>query len=120
MLFLRGPTPPSDRVKGCLGGVWPRVWPQCRLSPVCPRAADPLGDCGGAPWEVFTDAAPEGSGFRVGVVGEKGFYRSMRCPPWVSSLQQAELFAVYMVAKLATYRGHASVGIGSDSNVARS
>ena len=77
-----------------------------------PQAADPLGDCGQTPWEVFTDAAP--------VVGEVGFYRSVRCPPWVSSLQQVELFAVYMVAKLATYRGYASVRIGSDSNVARS
>ena len=57
-----------------------------------PQAADPLGSCDVAPWEVFTDAAPEGSGFRVGIVGEKGFYRSMRCPPWISSLQQAELF----------------------------
>ena len=85
-----------------------------------PQAADPLCDCGQAPWEVFTDAAPEGSGFRVGIVGEVGFYRSMRCPAWVSSLQQAELFAVYMVAKLATYRGYASVTIGSDSNVSRS
>ena len=85
-----------------------------------PQAADPLGDCGQTPWEVFTDAAPEGSGFRVGIVGEVGFYRFVRCPPWVLSLQQAELFAVYMVAKLATYRGYASVRIGSDSNVARS
>ena len=69
---------------------------------------------------LFTDAAPEGSGFRVGIVGDKGFYRSMHYPPWISSLQQAELFAVYVVAKLATYRGHASVRIGSNSNVAPS
>ena len=46
-----------------------------------PQQADPLGQSDTAPWEVFTDAAPEGSGFRVGVVGEKGFYRSQRCPP---------------------------------------
>ena len=52
-------------------------------------------------------------------MGERGFYRSMRCPPRIASLQQAELFAVYVVSKLATYRGHANVRIGSDNNVAR-
>ena len=72
-----------------------------------PHAADPLGSYEDTPWEVFTDTAPESAGFRVGIVGEKGFYRSMRCPPWISSLQQAELIAVHVVAKLATYRGYA-------------
>ena len=85
-----------------------------------PQQADPLGQCDSPPREVFADAAPEGFGFRVGIVGEKGFYRSQRCPAWVTSLQQAELFAVYLVAKLASYRGCAHVRIGSDSDVARS
>ena len=40
-----------------------------------PQAADPLGSCGAAPWEVFTDAAPEGSGCRVGILGGKAFLR---------------------------------------------
>ena len=59
-------------------------------------------------------------GFKVGVVGGKEFYRSLQCPPWIGSLQQAELFAVYVVTKLATYRGFAHVRIGSYSNVAKS
>ena len=68
------------------------------------------------PWAV----APEGYGFQVGIVGGKAFYKSVCCPPWIESLQQAELFAVYVVAKLATYRGYASVRIGFDSYVPRS
>ena len=68
---------------------------------------------------MFADAAPEGERFRIGIVGEKGFYRSSICPEWVASLQQAELFVVYAVAELASYRGFQSVHIGSDSNVAR-
>ena len=85
-----------------------------------PQTTNPLGRCDAAPWEVFTYAAPEGSGFRVGIVGERGSYRSVRCLPWVNSLQQAEMFAVYVVAKLASYRGCESVRIGSDNDVARS
>ena len=50
-------------------------------------------------------------------MGEKGFYRSLHCTPWIDS---AELFAVYVVAKLASYRGCESVRIGLDSEVARS
>ena len=84
-----------------------------------PQRADVLGDRGAGTWEVFADAAPKGDRFRIGIVGEKGFCRSSICPEWVTSLQQAKLFAVYAVAKLASYRGFTSVRIGSDSNVAR-
>ena len=37
-----------------------------------PQAADPLGSCDAEPWEVFADATPEGSGFGVGIVGQRG------------------------------------------------
>ena len=83
-----------------------------------PQTADPLGRRDAPPCEVFVYAAPEGSGFRVCIVGEKGFYRSLRCPPWIDSLQQDEMFAVYLVAQLASYRGCESVRIGSESDVA--
>ena len=84
-----------------------------------PQSASPLGDGCEPEWEVFSDAAQEGDGFRIGVVGDKGFYISQLCPPWIRSLQQAEMFAVYAVAKIAAYRGVCRVRIGSDSNVAR-
>ena len=41
------------------------------------------------------------------------------CPMWVSTLQQAELFAIYEAAKIAAYKGWGAVTIGSDSNVSR-
>ena len=84
-----------------------------------PQSTAPLGAGDEPEWEVFVDGAPAESGFRVGVVGEKGFYRSKMCPPWVHTLQQAELFAVYEVAKIAAYRRVHRERIGSDSNVAR-
>ena len=84
-----------------------------------PQAADPLGEQIGPTWEVFADVAPEATGFRVGVVGKKRFYWSLRCPPCINSPQRAELFVVYVVAKLATCRGFTHVWIGFDSNVAR-
>ena len=38
---------------------------------------------------LFADAAPEGVRFRVGLVGDRRFRRSVRCPAWVTSLQSA-------------------------------
>ena len=84
-----------------------------------PQAADPVGKRYGKTSEVFADTAREESGFRVGVVGEKGFYCSLRCPNYTKSLQKAKLFAGYVVAKMATYREFQHVKIGSDRNVAR-
>ena len=37
---------------------------------------------------LFADAAPDGERFRVGLVGDKRLRRSIRCPAWVTSLQQ--------------------------------
>ena len=84
-----------------------------------PQSGGPLGAGDGQDWEVFVDAAPEDEGFRIGVVGEKGFYRSQRCPSWIRTLQQAKLFAVCAVAKIVAYKGVRCVRIGSDSIVAR-
>ena len=66
------------------------------------------------------DAAPQGKVFRLGIVGGGDYYRSEVCPPWVDSLQQAELYALYIVVKVASYRGFERIRVGSDSNVARS
>ena len=38
----------------------------------------------------------------------------------MDSLQQAELYALYIVIKVASYRGFERIRVGSDSNVARS
>ena len=46
----------------------------------------------------FADAAPPTSNcarHTIGVVGPKGCYRSRRCPPWVTTLAQAELYGLY-------------------------
>ena len=54
----------------------------------------------------FSDAAerPEHPGrFRVGVVGLTGTYKSFKCPSWVRTLQQAELWGVYVAMKIAVY-----------------
>ena len=85
-----------------------------------PQRCDPPGPGGRGAWEVFVDAAPEGKRFRLGIVGGGDYYRSEVCPPWVDSLQQAELYALYIVIKLASYRGFERIRVGSDSNVARS
>ena len=68
---------------------------------------------------LFADAAPEGARFRVGLVGSRRFRRSVRCPAWVTSLQQAELFGIYYACKVAVYRGHRSVVVGTDSDASR-
>ena len=54
----------------------------------------------------FSDAAerPERAGhFRVGVVGLTGTYKSFKCPGWVRTLQQAELWGVYVAMKISVY-----------------
>ena len=113
---LLRPPPGAGTVRaGCGQG-----YCDCPALLLCTLEDRPLGRHDAPPWEVFTDAAPEGSGFRVGIVEEKGFCRSLRRPPWIDSLQQVELFAVYVVTKLASYRGCESVRIGFDSDVARS
>ena len=68
---------------------------------------------------LFADAAPDGERFRVGLVGDRRFRRSIRCPAWVTSLQQAELFGIYYACKVAVYRGHRSVVVGTDSDAGR-
>ena len=67
----------------------------------------------------FSDAAPCGQRFRIGVVGSPGFYRSYFCPRWVSSLQQAELFGVYGALKAAVGRQLRSVAVGIDNEAVR-
>ena len=68
---------------------------------------------------LFADTASDGERFRVGLVGNKRFRRSIRCPAWVTSLQQAELFGIYYACKVAVYRGHRSVVLGIDSDASR-
>ena len=65
-------------------------------------------------WTFFSDAAEDGERFRVGIVGLRGLYKSMLCPAWVASLQQAELFGIYLAVKLAMYIRRNAQG-GSDS-----
>ena len=62
---------------------------------------------------LFADAAPDGERFRVGLVGDRRFRRSIRCPAWVTSLQQAELVGIYYACKVAVYCSHRSVVIGT-------
>ena len=71
----------------------------------------------------FVDAAPTLSAvnplrLRVGVVGGMGYYKSYLCPKWISGLQQAELFALYIGAKIAAYWQQKMVFLGTDSGVA--
>ena len=68
---------------------------------------------------LFADAAPDGARFRVGLVGDTRFRRSVRCPACVTSLQQAELFGIYYACKVAIYRGHRSVVVGTDSDASK-
>ena len=79
--FLAGAYAALQRGQGLFGRGVAKGVATVLLFSCVPQATDPLGSCDAAPWEVFTDAAPEGSSFRVGIVGGKGFYRSMRCPP---------------------------------------
>ena len=69
----------------------------------------------------FSDAAEAPGGFRVGVVGSPGCYRTRMCPPWITSLQQAELFAAYWASQTAVYKGARSVAVavGVDNDAAR-
>ena len=41
--------------------------------------------------------------FRVGVVGLKGAYRSLMCQKWITSLQQADLWMLYVFMQIAIY-----------------
>ena len=66
---------------------------------------------------LFVDAAAEGDRFRVGVVGDVGFYGSYLCPRWVQTLQQGELYAMYTDAKIAAYKNWLNVIMALDSNV---
>ena len=59
----------------------------------------------------FSGAAerPEHPGrFMVGVVGLTGTRKSFNCPKWICSLQQAELWGVYVAMKIATVRTQAA------------
>ena len=69
----------------------------------------------------FADAAPPSghcARHTTGVVGPKGCYRSRRCPPWVTTLAQAELNGLYIAATNAAYKGHGTACIGVDSDTA--
>ena len=63
----------------------------------------------------FSDAAPCGKQFRIGVFGAPGFYKSYVCPRWVRSVQQAELFGVYRTLKAAVGCRLTSVAVGIDN-----
>ena len=63
----------------------------------------------------FSDAAPCGRRFRIGVVGSPGFYKSYVCPRRVRSLQQAELYGVYGALKAAVGCWLRSVAVGIDN-----
>ena len=52
-------------------------------------------------------------------MGDRQFRRSIRCPAWVTSLQQAELFGIYYACKVAVYPGHRSVVVGTDNDASR-
>ena len=64
----------------------------------------------------FSDAAPCGARFRVGVVGSPGFYRTYICPRWVHNLQQVELFGVYGALKAAVGCRLHSVAVSIDKD----
>ena len=95
----------------------------CRYAPFCygPPTIHRQAGCGEC--SLFVDAAlPRLLGrryFTVGVVGPKGCYRSRRCPVWIMSMLQAELFALYMAAKIGAYEGHPSMCLDSDGDTAR-
>ena len=63
----------------------------------------------------------------MGVVGLTGVNRSYKCPRWVTSLQQAELWGIYLALKICVYihrnathgAGGGCFNIGTDSEVAR-
>ena len=70
----------------------------------------------------FADAVPPRQGtcrFTVGIVGPKGCYRARRCPAWIQTLPQAELYGLYTAAKIAAYEGMSDVTIGVNSDTAR-
>ena len=67
----------------------------------------------------FSDAAEAPGGFRVGVVGSPECYRTRMCPPWITSLQQAELYAAYWATPIVVYKGAQSVAVGVDNDAAR-
>ena len=70
---------------------------------------------------IFADAAPRpNGGFRYGFFVHGSGVRCYKCPPWVESLQQAELLALVQAFKIAGYKGWRRVVVGSDSMVARS
>ena len=51
------------------------------------------------------------------MVGLKGTYKSFRCPGWVRTLQQAELWGVYMAMKIAVYIYRKVSGEGKGARV---
>ena len=53
------------------------------------------------------------------MVGSPGCYRTRMCPPGITSLQQAELYAAYWAAQIAVYKGARSVAVGVDNGAAR-
>ena len=67
----------------------------------------------------FSDAAVDGGGFRAGVVGAPGTYRSYRYPKWVSTLHKAELYAAYAAMKVAVGNHLHSIAVGIDNEASR-
>ena len=79
---------------------------------------------------IFSDAAECRSGrFRIGITGRYGPYKSFLCPKWVTTLQQGELWGVYIALKIAVYiaenaRGKGAaeqraIAVGTDSEASR-
>ena len=66
----------------------------------------------------FSDAAEVLGGFRAGVVGGPGCYRSCICPLSITSLQQAEAFASFWAVQIAVYKGARAVAVGVDNDAA--
>ena len=62
-------------------------------------------------------------------MGYRGPYKSYLCPKWIKTLQQAELWGVYVAAKIAVYiaensggrgaAGRREIRIGTDSEASR-
>ena len=69
----------------------------------------------------FTDAAERNVAgrYRIGVVREGRRWRSIKAPRWVTTLQQAELYAVIFALCLGCYMRLPYVAVATDSDVSR-
>ena len=69
----------------------------------------------------FTDAAERSttSRYRIGIVREGRRWLSRKAPRWISTLQQAELYAAVYALRLGCYMRLPYVVVGTDSDVGR-